>query len=765
MKGIRTKPFDIVADAVSCILLGAAVCAVIFPYLNLDAGILNYLLIVAVDIGIIFLFSYKWWIFPAILLSAAILTISYALIFDVAARLFAYLDGFVRWCLSWYPQESPYADGGLTLIRLVFALPVAGLCYLYFRRIFVFIVLPPAALGLLIWLHFAKSVLLIPVLILLLSVLFISMARMTGNQINKTLPEPDRISSSLLQIFAIAVLPVIILCALYFSPEKDGDLHSDALVHFVEDVGDLLDGHDDDFSAMRTFDIGKSGFSPLGERLGGDIVLDNTVVMQVRTMVPVRLTGAVFDTYNGSRWSDAGDMGGYRLISPLWQGKRREVFGLDKPYGGRAAKDLFDKVTDALSLNVSHDMHGNTVFYAGMLQSFKRTGFDAYQIYYNRQSELTTQKVYQSLHYTAETVIFNKDSEGFDKNMLSLEAVASTAQDNGFETLKEYYLQLPESLPDSVYTTAKEITQGCATPYERALAIERWLHKNCTYTLTPGTPPEDRDFVDYFLETRKGYCVYYASAMTVLSRCAGLPARYVTGFALKQDPEANSSFAYVATNATAHAWTEVYFQGIGWVPFDATGWNFYEPTAVVEEEPEDPRPQQPNRPLAEGNDAAAANEQKPEDIAPEGGVSTGLRVTAIAILSLVLAFGVFAGVRLSMLLTDATHYYMRIRRQHADLSGQLDACYSRIIRQMAFWGLTQHANDTILTFARRVDKQLGTKDMAAVSSPIMRMRFGLIAPTEEDVQNACAFSVAFERRLKNELGLSRYLWRRIVVGR
>ncbi len=763
MKGIRTKPFDIVADAVSCILLGAAICAATFPYVSLEAGIWTYLLIMAADIGLILLFSYKWWIFPAILVAAAILTISYALIFDVDAQLFAYVDGFVRWCFSWYPKESPYANGGLTLIRLTFALPVAGLCFLYFRRLFAFVVLPPVALGLLIWMYFEKSVLLIPVLILLLSVLLISMARMTGNLINKTLPGPERISSALLQIFAIAVLPVIILFAFAFSPEKDGDLRSDALVHFVEDLGDLLDGHDDDFSSMRTFDIGKSGFSPLGDRLGGDVVLDNTPVMRVRATIPVRLTGAVFDTYDGLKWSDADDMGGYRLMSPFWDGKRRDVFGLDKPYGGKPAKDLFYKVTAPLSLNISHDMHGNTVFYAGMLQSFRRTDFDAQQIYYNRQAELTTQKVQWSLHYTAETMIFTRGSEGFDENMLALEAAASTAQDKGFEQLKQYYLQLPGTLPGSVYETAETVTEGCTTQYEKALAIERWLYDNCTYTLTPGTPPEDRDFVDYFLETRKGYCVYYASAMTVLARCAELPARYVTGFALKQNPEIDSSLSYVATNATAHAWTEVYFQGIGWVPFDGTGWNFYEPT-VIQEELDDLRPERPGSPSGmEGTDTT--DEQKPETSTQEGGMSTGLKVTIIVILSLVVAFGVFVGIRVAMLLTDAKRYYMRILRQHADLGGRLDACYSRIVRQMAFWGLTQHADDTILTFARRVDKQLGGKDMAAVSMPVMRMRFGFIEPAEEDVHNACAFSAALERRLRNELGLAGYLWRRIVVGR
>ena len=65
---------------------------------------------------------------------------------------------------------------------------------------------------------------------------------------------------------------------------------------------------------------------------------------------------------------------------------------------------------------------------------------------------------------------------------------------------------------------------------------------------------------------KEGYCTYFASAMTVLCRMAGLPARYVEGFVAQPGAD---GFAYV-TGKDAHAWTEVYFEGFGWVPFDAT---------------------------------------------------------------------------------------------------------------------------------------------------------------------------------------------------
>jgi hypothetical protein len=75
--------------------------------------------------------------------------------------------------------------------------------------------------------------------------------------------------------------------------------------------------------------------------------------------------------------------------------------------------------------------------------------------------------------------------------------------------------------------------------------------------------------VDYFLfDLKKGYCDYYATSMTVLARSAGLPARLVLGYAGGHyDPY---SAQYIVTKADAHAWTEVYFAGIGWIEFEPT---------------------------------------------------------------------------------------------------------------------------------------------------------------------------------------------------
>jgi hypothetical protein len=88
-----------------------------------------------------------------------------------------------------------------------------------------------------------------------------------------------------------------------------------------------------------------------------------------------------------------------------------------------------------------------------------------------------------------------------------------------------------------------------------------------TYDTEVGAPPIGQDPLSYFLfDSRRGYCVHFASAMAVLARAAGLPARvaggYVTGTLVNG--------AYQVTGKDAHTWPEIFFAGTGWVPFEPT---------------------------------------------------------------------------------------------------------------------------------------------------------------------------------------------------
>lgn len=105
-------------------------------------------------------------------------------------------------------------------------------------------------------------------------------------------------------------------------------------------------------------------------------------------------------------------------------------------------------------------------------------------------------------------------------------------------------------------------------PYETALLVAALVRSSAAYSLNPGAYPREVDFVKHFLlESKQGYCVHFASATTALLQAMGVPARYVIGY--RADiPEADTWVAVPRQNA--HAWTEVYVRGVGWLPVESS---------------------------------------------------------------------------------------------------------------------------------------------------------------------------------------------------
>ena len=145
------------------------------------------------------------------------------------------------------------------------------------------------------------------------------------------------------------------------------------------------------------------------------------------------------------------------------------------------------------------------------------------------------------------------------------ETLAETGRTYPVE-IREQYTQLPESTPERVAERTAQITQGADNPYETALQIEEWLETNREYSLTVERP--EGDITDAFLfEMDAGYCTYYATSMATMLRSQDIPARMVVGYTPGEPVGDNE---YLVRGLNSHAWVEVYFPDVGWIPFDPT---------------------------------------------------------------------------------------------------------------------------------------------------------------------------------------------------
>ncbi len=134
------------------------------------------------------------------------------------------------------------------------------------------------------------------------------------------------------------------------------------------------------------------------------------------------------------------------------------------------------------------------------------------------------------------------------------------------QNITDRYLQLPPNFPPRIRQLAQDLTRGLTNNYDKAKAIEAYLQQFPYDTNIP-QPPPGRDGVEWFLfDLRRGYCDYFASAMAVMLRSIGIPARVAVGYMSgTYNPDIG---AYEVRESDAHSWPQVYFPEYGWVDFE-----------------------------------------------------------------------------------------------------------------------------------------------------------------------------------------------------
>ncbi len=307
-----------------------------------------------------------------------------------------------------------------------------------------------------------------------------------------------------------------------------------------------------------------SGFSDNVE-LGriGEIKLNATVVMRTKMSVSaegapfMRWRGIVLTTFDGHRWYTGPqdpdkifmDAGGWYQVGPAMPAADPQQF---RPVHYSVL--LEPVATDALFV-LPHpvSLHGS------FLPDSDQRPRDAKLAYLLRDatdSLLNPYNNFNKTYYEGESLLPS----------LSPGTLRTAGRDYPREIL-DTYLQVPR-LDDRIPKLAREITRKATTPYDQAAAIEIYLRTRFGYTLQQPDPAPADPLAHFLFRRQAGHCEYFATAMTVLARTLGVPARYVNGFLPGEYNDVGDS--YIVRGSDAHSWVEVYFPGYGWIPFDPT---------------------------------------------------------------------------------------------------------------------------------------------------------------------------------------------------
>ena len=362
------------------------------------------------------------------------------------------------------------------------------------------------------------------------------------------------------------------------------------------------------------FSLSSEGFYPEGqEQLGGKPDPSDHPVMQVSAPRAVYLRGVIMDEYTGRSWRNT--TGGRRY---LWQSarlnrERAALFDQDLP-----PESIRNSQCDPVSVSVRMLSDGASTLFVPQRVRELIPGGEMVPYFSNSSELFVTRNLQAGDVYSVQAPVFQAGDPGLG----TLIEVCSTFEDPGYDRAVDTYTALPAHLEEPVYALAREVSSVAAAPYDKALAIQSWLSRSFRYTLDVEDQPADVDFVTRFLlDTREGYCTYFASAMVVLCRMAGLPARYVEGYLA--EPDENG--AALVTGLSAHAWAEVYFRGFGWLTFDATpkqrrsGGDQGSPDPSASPEPDQPDPTPTPTPTPTPPDPGATEDEPtpaPEESVP-----------------------------------------------------------------------------------------------------------------------------------------------------
>ena len=160
---------------------------------------------------------------------------------------------------------------------------------------------------------------------------------------------------------------------------------------------------------------------------------------------------------------------------------------------------------------------------------------------------------------------FQYRAHSIPNHLLEEERLATSL--NYPDSIRKHFLQLP-TMSTRVTELTRQIIRQAKTPHQIAVAIKQHLRTNYRYSLDVGTSVPVSPVEDFLFLRKTGYCEHYATAMVMMLRTVGIPARLVTGFLAGEWNDFGNY--YTVRQRDAHAWVEVYFPRSGWITFDPT---------------------------------------------------------------------------------------------------------------------------------------------------------------------------------------------------
>lgn len=362
---------------------------------------------------------------------------------------------------------------------------------------------------------------------------------------------------------ALPVAAIALAITLTLTPVFDSMKMTPERRESFSQVMDGLFGHQQ--GSREDFSVRFSGFALTDSRsLGGALRLSYERRFALRSREPLLLKGAAYDKYDGKSWKNTLNDKKVLENRPYSEAEELEniyqkTFDIYRNYAfGQIAKKRVGHYTVSDSTEGLSRMYTSS---ATVRIGFEDSNTDGNTIFAVDSGIVDCEiNIDNEKKYTVDYIIIDRYTPEFAKTVKEAEGESELVKDVALYGM--YASQ--EGISPKIAGLAGQITSGCEGDYEKACRLRDYLSNEYEYALDPPEAGKNGDFAEFFLfEGKKGYCVHFATAMTLMSRSLGIPARYTEGYRMDK-----TGYNYVLAS-NAHAWCEIYIKGIGWLPFDA----------------------------------------------------------------------------------------------------------------------------------------------------------------------------------------------------
>ncbi len=570
---------ELICATLSCWLLSLATALILDSQFTIRIGVIAVLWQTLVTIVIVVLMTRRWWITPFCIITLVPIFLLVLYLKGDFTAFFKALAGFWRWWTGgmdvdshWYTNKSYY---------IIHTLMNIGVPIIYFaiaritKRAWISVIIALTfvvsnfAFGYTEYSIFTVPILVVAIFPLIAVEKFQRIKRPDSNEIFGV-----RGKKWLMMVVSTAIAIIISASSLLIITNTTDSVRTGFFSDVVADLQTTtnLFTKEQQAADITLFNLGLAKNNTF---VGGNLPTTKSSVVATTTLTePTRVKIAAFDLYDGQNWISDFEKT-YRIDSFLWEEERKEYLSnplLDNEKFAEEVKRFAKKEKVTFTLNTQ----SNFLPSVGQILSFEEVKESKNPISFDSRGRLIS--FYgqpKNYSYTMESLVYDTLSPDTEAQMNSLLGKFSYIEDAHYNKDSDFYKHYTKSLypqlPKSIESTVKLLSNSSYNEYQKAYKISMFLsNTNFKYVERPGEFEKGDNILETLFATKRGHCVYYATAMIAIAREMGIPSRMAAGFVTVPGKDEKTQ---VINISSPYAWVECYIPNVGWVSFDPSPTN------------------------------------------------------------------------------------------------------------------------------------------------------------------------------------------------